>query len=153
MAAFERPDCILPIGQIIWASQPTSQRYYVLWTEYDIMGVWVGRQCGSPNAMYAGIVGYPKLRTRQIAPRKRVVQPCGTRVALMGGQEQQGSRLGAAAGREVRNYALAVDATSRGCPVGASAIRATPIAINTADPISSLRAIQCSNPCTPMTAA
>ena len=53
----------------------------------------------------------------------------------------------------MRTYALAVDATSRDCLTGAREMRATPMAMNTADPISSLRAMKLRYACTPMTVA
>src|SRR5215470_16906293 len=50
-------------------------------------------------------------------------------------------------------YAPTATVRSVDCLLGASAIKATPTMINTTDPINSLRAIQCSDPCTAMTAA
>jgi hypothetical protein len=68
-----------------------------------------------------------------------VPQHCGAKAALTAGRAQRESRRDAAAGRgQMRTYALAVDATSRDCLTGAREMRATPMAMNTADPISSL---------------
>jgi len=117
------------------------------------MDAWAGRQCVSRNATFADIGGYPKRRTRRTVRQSSVAQRCGTKAGLTAGRGKLGSRLGVAAGREVRNYALAVDATSRGCLAGASATKAMPIMMNTADPISSLRAIMLSNAWNDITAA
>src|SRR5579863_4384460 len=102
------------------------------------MATWAGRQCGSRFATYAGIGGYRRQRTRQIVHGRSVAQPCGTRAAWTAGLVRRESRRDAAAGRgQMRTYALAVDATSRDCLTGAREMRATPMAMNTADPISS----------------
>ena len=44
-------------------------------------------------------VSYPKLRIREIAPRRNVAQCCGTREALTAGRGKRESRRDAAAGR------------------------------------------------------
>jgi hypothetical protein len=53
-------------------------------------------------------------------------------------QRQRGSDSPTSIGGQMRTYALAVDATSRDCLTGAREMKATPMAMNTADPISSL---------------
>lgn len=98
MAAFERPDCILSIGRIINICGSMSQRYYVQWTECDIMDPWDGKRCESPFATCAVTCGYRKLRTRRIVRPKSAAPCCGTRAALMGGRGQRGSRRGEAGG-------------------------------------------------------
>src|ERR1700757_2892128 len=63
-------------------------------------------------------------------------------------------KAGVAASRgQMRTYAVAVDAPSRACLTGAREMRATPMAMNTADPISSLRAMKLRYACTAMTLA
>jgi len=52
-----------------------------------------------------------------------------------------------------RSYTPTATVRSLDCLGGDSAIRAMPMMISTTDPINSLRAIQCSDPCTAMTAA
>ena len=63
------------------------------------MAAWHGRRCGSRNATFAGIVGYPKPRNRQTVLVRSAAQPCGTREALTAGRVQPGSRWGVVAGR------------------------------------------------------
>jgi hypothetical protein len=64
-----------------------------------------GSKCGSPNATFAGIVGYPKPRNRQTVLVRSAAQPCGTREALTVEHGKRESRRGAAGGRAKTNEA------------------------------------------------
>jgi hypothetical protein len=72
------------------------------------MAAWAGRQRGSRFATYAGIGGFPKPRTRQIAHGRSVAQPCGTRAALTAGRGKRESRRDAAVRRGQANDAGAL---------------------------------------------
>src|ERR1700723_913525 len=78
------------------------QGYYALWTECYMMATWAGCKCGSPCATCAGIDGYPKPRTHQIALARSAGQLCGTRMVLMAGLVRHGSRRGAGTGQSQR---------------------------------------------------
>src|ERR1017187_4476190 len=115
------------------------------------MDAWAGRQCGSRNATFADIGGYPKRRTRRTVRQSSVARRCGTRVALTAGHVKHGSRLGAAARRRRRGtddfYTTAADTCSTVFLPGAKAIKATPITTSTAEPMSSPRAIRLAKAC------
>lgn len=66
------------------------------------MATWHGKRCGSLNATFAGIGGYPKRRTRQIAPARSAARRCGTRAVLTAGREKHESRQVGAADRLAR---------------------------------------------------
>jgi hypothetical protein len=61
------------------------------------MAAWAGGQCELQYATFAGIGGYLRLRTRQIAPRKPAARPCGTKAGLTAGHGKRESRWGEAA--------------------------------------------------------
>jgi N-acetylneuraminic acid mutarotase len=62
------------------------------------MVAWHGRQCGSPNATFADIGGYPKPGNRQTVLVRNAARRCGTRVALTAGHVKRESRQGVVAG-------------------------------------------------------
>lgn len=66
------------------------------------MAAWHGRQCGSPNATFAGIGGYQTMSNPRIVRRRTADLCCGIRVVLTAGREKHESRQVGAAGTQRR---------------------------------------------------